>query len=665
MIAWSRSGILGLSALVASYAPNVVSGQATTLGPRIAIDRPTRVSPPGAGGHFFGFGNTKADPEDPSHLITCGIRQEPSSNSWQGYLYATYDGGDHWREAFLDSSLARDSSPGLVSEVSCAMGTHGNTYFTTSTWDPIYMWSRGDGWGVFRMYHSSDGERTWSPPATHSFFDSSRSAVDDSDGPYRGRLYVFGDDLVLPGGLSEQFDGIPSSDTSPEDMAGGKPRSISTKPLLVSEDGGTSILGPVFPPSVASGERYGGARLHTTRPDEAVILRDGTALVVYVSEYQLAPQPTTAHSANTQAPYAVEVMATKDGGHTLIEPATVTKFARRPYPGHATIAIDQARNSDRDRVYVSWDEGTPSVRSKGSVIQIAWSDDSGATWSPPTRVDDAPPAGSTFLGRGGDPEQPSLAINRKGVIGITWVEQNGMCWRFAASTDGGKHFEQSIPLNSCPRKSGSVAAAWRAQINGIPYPWREGIGADVDQLGLTISPIDWRTGEGALAATADGVFHPTWTLRYTTGELWTTRVVVEEKRAEVTSVAGLISITEKLVLEIRSVDFDETVNEVSADVRLINRGRQPLAGPFVLRVKALRSDFGSIELVNSNGGGHNIGALVEFTARPFGDVGTEQLLRPNERSAPRRLVFHLQSAKRPTLNTKPNFVSMAADVYGH
>lgn len=84
----------------------------------IKIEPPVQVSPPDSGGHFWIVGNTHAAPDDPLSLITCGMRIRANPLSWEGYLYASGDGGLTWREARVDSTQSDSGVPDLVSEVS-------------------------------------------------------------------------------------------------------------------------------------------------------------------------------------------------------------------------------------------------------------------------------------------------------------------------------------------------------------------------------------------------------------------------------------------------------------------------------------------------------------------------------------------------------------------
>jgi hypothetical protein len=600
----------------------------------VAVEPPVQVSPLDAGGHFFGFGNTKADPSDSLHLITCGMRQRAVTNGWQGYLYTSHDGGRSWRAGLIDSSLAQDSSTAEVSEVSCALGGLGRTYMVAETWNPMFM-RHHRSVGVFRLYHSTDGERTWSAPVAHEWLDHSRSVVDNTTGAYRGRLYVFGNRGDLPADVPVLLDTATALDSSVQRQV------FARKPLLVSEDDGMSLRGPVLPPL---DERYAFGY-----PSEAVVLASGIVLAVYGS-MRKDPNP----QARRQV---IEVVASTDGGKTLDAPVAVSRPSEMP-SYHATMAVAPDTGRAPNRVYVAWAQGGL----RRSRVMLAWSDDNGRTWSTPLAVNDVPPAGRLARDRGADARAPSLAVTPAGIVGLSWVERRDTCWRFAASTTGGASFGPSVPLNACPRSRPHDTQYFGAHLLGVPWPSNDSTGAKVSKFGLTVRVDDWSI-EGGMTATSDGVFHPTWSVAESDGALWTRRVTVGAPTPTPASIGGLREVTKRTALEIAGTNYDEGTGEVTADVVVVNTDTLSLAGPLVLRLSSFRSSFGSARLVNSDGGGHAAGALVDLTANlPERDGSRE--LPPGGRSTPHRLVFRVLGVTPARAPANPTLVSVTADMFG-
>ena len=155
-------------------------------------------------------------------------------------------------------------------------------------------------------------------------------------------------------------------------------------------------------------------------------------------------------------------------------------------------------------------------------IVITRSDDRGETWTAPQPVDVAVPAGATQY-------QPTIAVNRDGVVGVGWFdtrEATGRGYRqfFAASVDGGVSFLKPVAAASAvstPDGPGNL------QIN--PHAWL----ADGGVVRIPfLSPFSrWSQGGDymGLAAMADGTFYPFWAdSRTGTYQAWGAQIRVED-----------------------------------------------------------------------------------------------------------------------------------------
>lgn len=128
--------------------------------------------------------------------------------------------------------------------------------------------------------------------------------------------------------------------------------------------------------------------------------------------------------------------------------------------GFPRLAVDRSTGTWRDRVYSVWtrSEQQPDV-------MIAHSDDFGASWSRPIRVQGDSSRSSRI--------QPAVHVNEDGTVAAAWIDgrrHEGDCWDvFAAvSLDGGRTFtpeRRLTPEITCPNapgnRNGQAARRWR------------------------------------------------------------------------------------------------------------------------------------------------------------------------------------------------------------
>lgn len=154
--------------------------------------------------------------------------------------------------------------------------------------------------------------------------------------------------------------------------------------------------------------------------------------------------------------------------------------------GFPMMAMDRSSGPRRDWIYSVWTRSNERPD-----VMIAHSDDFGASWSAPTRVQ----ADTVIANR----TMPAVAVNGAGTVMVAWVDgrhHEGDCWDVyaAASLDGGATFvpeRRLTPEPTCPAGpgNGNGAAAQR---------WRWGgdyIGLDADANGaFHVVWADSRTG---------------------------------------------------------------------------------------------------------------------------------------------------------------------------
>jgi len=170
------------------------------------------------------------------------------------------------------------------------------------------------------------------------------------------------------------------------------------------------------------------------------------------------------------------VVTSLDGGRTFSVPLLVTDVCGRSF---SQLSVDASPGPYRDRLYF--------VCSDSSHVYLLLSSDRGETWSGPLVVNRGP----------GPVHNPVIAVNRRGVVAISWYDarEDPRSYRdsfrcqhvfFAASLDGGSTVLPDVKVSSaenCPDTpaNGEAGARWKA-------------GGDYH----------------GLAAAADGRFHLVW-----------------------------------------------------------------------------------------------------------------------------------------------------------
>ncbi len=156
-----------------------------------------------------------------------------------------------------------------------------------------------------------------------------------------------------------------------------------------------------------------------------------------------------------------------------------------------SLAVDASGGPHRGRLYVAW----PDARfRRHTSILLAYSDDSGKTWSKPQVVAGRAERGA--LNQEPNDFMPMVAVNRDGLVGVSWYDRSdskdnlSYNVRFAASVDGGHTWLPSVRVSNSPYVSGSdthynggdtagLAAdaagvfhlTWIANPSGVPAMW--------------------------------------------------------------------------------------------------------------------------------------------------------------------------------------------------
>jgi hypothetical protein len=221
-----------------------------------------------------------------------------------------------------------------------------------------------------------------------------------------------------------------------------------------------------------------------------VVLSDGTLLASFV-DFQRNVDNFRGRGMLERS--RIWMLRSTDGGYSF----SIPLLANEGCQGSSMTADTTAGSPFRDRVYLACRQ-----RRSGAIV-VNYSTDAGEIWTDPVRVHSA--AADTIVLRA----QPAVAVNRDGVLGVTWidgrVQPGNRCQQiyFAASLDGGRTFLPERVVSSersCPDST----------INGAAYArWRYG----GDYFGMT--------------AGVDGRFHVLWSdARRGAFQLWTAAIEV-------------------------------------------------------------------------------------------------------------------------------------------
>jgi hypothetical protein len=365
------------------------------------------------------------NPLDPDNLVAVW-RDFRLGHRRVGVGY-TFDGGVTWHDTLLEEpSYPRHSDPGVT------VDAEGNFYavilsYTGSTSEP-------NGLYVFR---SEDGGVTWSDPVAavdqvpNVFEDKELIACDRTGGLLSGNIYV----TWARFGYVTEIMSVTSTDGGLSFGA----------PVTVSDDTGVQWPCPVVGP-------------------------DGTYYVAWVNYWP--PQIRIDRSATGGASFGADVTVTDvytgsteiNGGITVFcFPAMDCDITGGIWNGRLYIAYMDEHMGDFD-------------------IFVRHSDDHGASWSSPVRVNDDPP------GNGSDQFHPWTCVSPDGVVNVVFYDRRNdpsnllMDVYLTQSLDGGITFEPNRRVTTV--SSDPTAGSTRAGLIG-------------EYIGL--------------AASSAGRVHPVWT----------------------------------------------------------------------------------------------------------------------------------------------------------
>ncbi len=549
------------------------------------------------------------DPQDARHLLAGSMFLDPGKGDYSVVTYVSFDGGKSWT-----STLVIGREGGHFGDPAVAFGCDGTAY-------SVLLKSAGPRprWQTL-LYRSGDGGKNWLRPTILPYMDREYITVDCASEKYRGRVYIHGNRVM------RSMDG----------------ERISGASIFISEDNGENFLEAILTPTAGHRTGYQG---------NGVVLSDGT----YIAPF------TDLEMHGSQASL-LQIIRSEDGGNGFL---TATTVARRTAPpraqmGPSSFGVDQSRGPFRDRIYAVWTDG----RSGRSEILLAYSADKGMTWSEPTVVNDD--RAFSDGRKGPDNFMGTVAVNREGVVGVTWYDRrdspNNQDWwvRFAASFDGGNSFTPSVKLSDAPFSHNGIKAR-ALEFNSFG-------GGDYESprktLYIVVGPSRsyFKGGDTAGLAAADGVFFALWIdNRSGVPQVWTAPITVNRPAIgeDTREFQNLDDTTQKLVFEFGDQEYDSKSSTLSVKVCLVNTSDETLKGPIIVRVLRITPD--EAEILNSDNDQRGKGAVWEYSS-----LLKDNKLGPGERTGAKLIQLHVleKRGNQPTREGLPSvFPSLSVQVF--
>ncbi len=568
-----------------------------------------------------------ASPTDPRRLLACAMIFDGRDASRHTIVYASSDAGQSWAPT-LEVKLTR-----FVGDPDVGFAPDGSAYFSTL---PLHYESDADHETL--VYRSADGGRTWSEPVHLPFIDREYLAVDRTTGPHRGRVYLHGNAVADP-------------------TVDGDERVVFT--LFRSDDGGQTFGPPrkLLP----DGDKM------SLGTGNGAVLSDGTYVAPF---FELNDRKNLAHVEKDRPSGSVKVVRSEDGGDHFAKGIVVSEWTmcRGWTPGMPYLAVDATTGPFKDRLYLVWTDR----RSGRCEILFSFSSDKGKAWSKAATIsDDRSPAERD---RGRDHMIPAVAVNRAGVVGVSWYDRResfdnvgGWRARFAASLDGGETFTPSVRVSEALSTSHrGQALPMMAHSTGGGHRRPKARGGNIR---MEIGPqwIDYLAAAdtGGIAADGDGVFHPLWVDDRTgVPQLWSAAVRVEGSAFVngAPELASLSDVTQQVTLDFDNTAYDPKTGVVTLDLTITNTSKDEISAPLELRVLELDSGSAVPEILDASNRMTGAGAVWDFTAEVPGGR-----LPPGASTKPKRVRLRLKELaafKVDRLERLGSLISIEAKVLG-
>ena len=576
-----------------------------------------------------------ADPADANQLVACSMvnYNQLSERKMHTAVYSSTDGGKTWA---LGPQIPESGDP------ICAFGPDGAAYFgaigDSPSRDPAIDWH-------LKLYRSTDHFKTWQQVSDILTGDRPWLAFDHTHGSTRGRGYI----------TYQSRAGI--LDAQEKELA------VSLDITHSSDNGSTWSLPRAY--GVINAHR-----LAHSLPTGIATLSDGTVVVSNWQSLKKSARDSQDRPAlewpGDPGPPTCEisvVLVSPDGWQ---RPKTVKAADKYCSEGSTTrtvdaLAVDGSSDVFKDRIYIAWTD----ARSGHSRIMFTYSADKGETWSKPRILDEMP----GNLASSPDSFMPTLAVNKDGVVGLSWNDRRenpdniGYFTRFTASLDGGESWLPSVRLAERPARfrqgaEGEVISSYAAEEGPNPPTVR------------IVRTSEFHGGDTAgLCADANGVFHALWVdNRDGRDQVYTSTVTVHGNAVKNgnADLSSLKEVANLLAFDIKNVAYDPKRQTFALQAGLRNKSKDIVRGRLVLRVLSLTSQAGAITITNAENGTDGTGATFDFTK-----LVSAAGLKPNESTESKTIDFELHGVRLPPVDAKDmmrgaslEFVSMDVAILG-
>ena len=576
-----------------------------------------------------------AHPSDPSQLVGCSMvnYNRLAERKMHTAAYTSRDGGKTWA---LGPQIPESGDP------ICTFGPDGTAYFgaigDSPSLDPVIDWH-------LKLYRSTDGFKTWQQVSNILTGDRPWLTFDHTHSQTRGRGYI----------TYQSRAGI--LDAQEKELA------VSLDLTNSSDNGSTWSLPRAY--GVINAHR-----LAHSLPTGMAILSDGTVVISNWQSLKKSARDSQDRIAvdwpGDPGPPTCEisvVLVPPDGWQRPKTVKAADKYCSESSTTRTadSLAVDGSSGVFKDRIYVAWTD----ARSGHSRIMFTYSADKGETWSKPRIVDEMP----GNLSYSPDSFMPTLAVNKDGVVGLSWNDRRenpdnvGYFTRFTASLDGGESWLASVRLAERP-------ARFRQGAEGETISsYATDDGPNPPTVRIVRAP-EFHGGDTAgLCADANGMFHALWVdNRDGRDQAYTSTITIRGSAVKNgdANLSSLKEVANLLAVDIKNVEYDAKRQTLTLQAGLRNKSKDNVRGRLVLRVLSVTSQAGALTITNAENGADGPGATFDFTK-----LVSSGGLKPNESTESKTIDFELHDVRLPSLNEKDmmkvmglEFVSMNVAILG-